>query len=96
MKFWFFLSVVGAGLNISDAILTTYAIDARLATESNPLMALLLSVSVPMFWAAKVFVAALFIIVGLNCHRPIARVGLGLSLLAYLLIVFQHLLGLFA
>jgi hypothetical protein len=94
MRTWTILAIAGAGLNLLDAVLTTYAIGSGRAFEANPLMAVLLTVSFPLFFVAKLLVVGLFAVLAANQEKPLARVGLLVGLASYIGIGLYHMLGL--
>lgn len=94
MKFWIFLASIGALLNLTDAFLTVYSVGSRIATEANPVMAALLNISIPLFYAAKLLVAGLFIVLAMNSKQALARVGIFAALLSYTGVTLHHLQGL--
>lgn len=81
------------GLNIADAVLTWYAIRIGIGTEANPVMASLIAVGWPTFFAAKaagmVFVAT--VIWGWRGERA-ATVLTTISVLAYIVVVANNIM----
>lgn len=96
MKIWTVLAALGALLNVADAILTIRALDAGLATEGNPIMAVLITVSIPLFYLYKLGIVGLFGLLWFSANdQYLAKAGIVVGCGSYVGIVSYHLLGLF-
>jgi hypothetical protein len=97
MKPWTLLAVCGGWLNILDALLTMRAVEHQIATEGNPLLAVLISSSVPLFYLLKFGVVVLFIFLASHASRNrFARGGIAAGVAAYVGIATYHIVGILA
>lgn len=79
-------------LNFLDAVLTIYWVRNGFATEGNQLMAGLLDIGNVPFLAVKLAVGAIAAVVFLRWrHLRLAKIGLGVSLSVYVVLMGVHL-----
>lgn len=79
-------------LNALDGILTIVWVESGIATEANPLMAILLSTSPVLFMCVKMLLVCLGIIVLWRLRAKVfALASIYLCFMAYSLVFFYHL-----
>jgi hypothetical protein len=95
MRTWTYLAIAGGLLNVVDAVLTMRAIENHNAVEANPILALVIALSVPLFYLVKFGMAGLFCFLAAYASSSrFARAGIAVGVGTYLGIGAYHLAGL--
>lgn len=84
------ISILIAILNIIDGICTNFLVGNNLAWESNPLMRIVMSKSIDLFFCYKFIVALLVITLGLM-EDKIINITLRGLLMLYTIVCINHL-----
>ena len=87
---WWMLSTVIV-LNVIDAVFTIGWVEAGVATEANPFMAVLMEYPILFISIKMVLVSLGVILLWLRRHRPMAVIGIVLIFIVYYAILLHHL-----
>jgi hypothetical protein len=91
MKNYKFMIICAMLFNIADAFFTYYFIKNDLAVELNPIMNVLIGFSCELFVFVKILISCLFVILWIGINKKMARIGVVVIFLTYLLIIINHL-----